>query len=97
MLKKVLFLLVVTVALLAFAGSGVPTASAACSGATNCNPMFGPNFNTTQTVGAGTNPTVVSNVNTEDAQTEIGETNELPPPPPAPDCFAGQPGNHGCP
>jgi hypothetical protein len=99
MLKKALFVLLIAVALLAFAGSGVPTASADCSAATNCNSMFGPNFFTTQTVGGGTNPTVVFNplVKSTLGVFDI-ETTGVDPQEPlfVPDCFAGEPGSHGC-
>jgi hypothetical protein len=100
MLKKALFVLLIAVALLAFAGSGVPTASADCSAATNCNPMFGPNFLTTQTVGASTNPTVVFNPLVKSVlgvfDIEINLDVEPLPLLPVPDCFASQLGHAGC-
>jgi hypothetical protein len=96
MSKKVLFLLLVAVALLAFAGFGIPIASADCSAATNCNSMFGSNFLTTQSVGVATNPPI--NFNTEDAPTEIGPLEVQPGPVEtiSEHCFASGQSN-GCP
>jgi hypothetical protein len=51
MFKKMLFVFLLAVAVLAFSGYAVPTASA-CSTliAGDCNPMFGPSFDAVQEV-----------------------------------------------
>jgi hypothetical protein len=76
MFKRVLFVFLLALAVLAFAGYSVPTASAACDATNNCNPMFGPTFVTVQAVPAPATSST-QNANAAPACTDANNCNSM--------------------